>query len=108
MIFTAAVNKPSFSTEARTWFTAAEVCRKVDGHLLSDEEYIFNNKERVVSEMNAHNISEAWYGKYFTQWVWIKGIAFLLQSCVRKYTGAKFLLVVYKSQSMIRIKESTC
>ncbi|XP_052780548.1 uncharacterized protein LOC128217436 [Mya arenaria] len=64
----------TFLTSSNTsWSQAQEMCSEEGGTMLTDDTYIELSKEDLAAEMDAANVTEAWIGRYYTPWSWLKG-----------------------------------
>ncbi|WAR25008.1 hypothetical protein MAR_010712, partial [Mya arenaria] len=56
-----------------SWSQAQEMCSEEGGTMLTDGSYIEVSQEDLAAKMDAANITEAWIGRYYTPWSWLKG-----------------------------------
>ncbi|WAR25009.1 NRP1-like protein [Mya arenaria] len=67
----------TFLTSSNTsWSQAQEMCSEEGGTMLTDDTYIELSKEDLAAEMDAANVTEAWIGRYYTPWSWLKDLCF--------------------------------
>ncbi|WAR25014.1 CUBN-like protein, partial [Mya arenaria] len=57
------------------WSQAKEMCSEEGGTMLTDADdtYIELSKEDLAAQMDVANLTEAWIGRYYTPWSWLKG-----------------------------------